>query len=127
MKRVTIDELVQKKVAEELAKYDYVPKPAVSEKWKKLRKEISYYCDVNASQRNNEDGATTIKDAIYKAIRWSVDIHRINEMSDEQAESARNVFEFIKNERALNDAKAEKRREEQRNDRLRRSNCYEIG
>lgn len=65
--------------------------------WIVFRKEIENYC------RNNSKNVRwpTLQTKIYDAIRACLDISRLDDITDEQVLRARNIFEFIKQERQV--------------------------
>lgn len=66
--------------------------------WLELRKDIADYCHLTKYQQTNRIFAT-LQSFIYSAIKFSLGISRLSEMSDAQAVIAREVFEFLKEKR----------------------------
>ncbi|KAI4308888.1 hypothetical protein [Lactobacillus intestinalis] len=76
-------------------------KPKFPRDWIVLRKEIEEYC-----RYENEKGKfafSTLQAKIYDAIRVCLDISRFDEMTESQVRKAREVFNFIKQERDIGD------------------------
>lgn len=65
--------------------------------WIVFRKEIENYC------RNNSKNVrwATLQSKIYDTIRACLNISRLDDMTDRQVIRARDVFDFIKQEREL--------------------------
>ena len=99
-----IEDLVNRKVEEKLKEYGFrqsEPKRTLAPKWVQLKREIKNWCYVQETTDTNRAGWKTYHDAIYKAIRVAIDLPKIDEMTDKEAERARKVFEYIANERIL--------------------------
>ena len=105
-KELSIDELVSLKVKEELEKYQRVGK-RLSDGWLNLRKEIDEFIRNNMKKRTGMSFATC-QNSIYSPIKIILGINRIDEMTDDQAEVARDIFYYIKNMVELHNQKGVK-------------------
>lgn len=97
---ITIDEkdlkrMIDERVEERLQR---AKQPVYCEGWIELRKDIADYCHLTKCDQNNRSFAT-LQNFIYSAIKFSLGISRLSEMSDAQAVIAREVFEFLKEKR----------------------------
>lgn len=75
-------------------------KSKISHSWLVLRKEIRDYCH---SQAGRKYSFSTLQAKIYDAIRVCLNISRLDEMTEVQVDKAREVFNFIKQERDVGD------------------------
>lgn len=96
--KLSIDELIAVKVQQELAKY----RPShrkISDGWLNLREEILSYCRDNNNIAHKDKFYTyeSVKQSIYAPIRYILKLSRLDDMTEEQAVIAREVFEYIKN------------------------------
>lgn len=74
---------------------DKQKKPKINPSLTSLRKDIEQYC------RNTKVNIRwySLQTKIYDAIRAVLNISRVDDMTTEQSDEARRVFEFIKQER----------------------------
>lgn len=74
---------------------DKQKKPKINPSWTSIRKDIEQYC------RNTKVNIRwySLQTKIYDAIRAVLNISRVDDMTTEQSDEARRVFEFIKQER----------------------------
>lgn len=103
MNDLSIDDLVALKVKEELSKYDKRYQ-RISDGWLKLRKEIRTYI-MNEMRDRTGLSFYTCQKAFYDPIKVILGISRIDEMTDEQALIARDVYLFIRNKLEANNTK----------------------
>ncbi|AYM03608.1 hypothetical protein D8911_11670 [Levilactobacillus brevis] len=105
---VNEDELIRLVEVGVKARLEVEKRPKVSRGWRVLRKEISEYCD-QTCQKWEEPAYSGVQNAIYTPIRYALRVNRIDEITDEQAKSARRIFEFIKAEAGLQRAHMERK------------------
>lgn len=74
-------------------------KKKINHSWLTLKKEIEDYCKADSKAVRRP----TMQTKIYDTIRVCLNISRVDDMSNEQVIRARNIFEFIKEERRKND------------------------
>lgn len=91
--------LIQQGIKEELAERH---RPRTVSGWLRLRKEIDEYCQ---SQKDGQVPGKaraygTIQNSIYLPIKTTLGLYRIDEMSEQEVPIAKEIFEFIKKERA---------------------------
>lgn len=91
---LSIDDLVAAKVKEELSKYQGCYR-RISDEWIKLRKEINDYIR-NDMKTLTGMSYTTCQNSIYTPIRIILGVSRIDEINDDQAKIARDVFYYVK-------------------------------
>lgn len=91
---MTIDQLVEMKVKEELAKHRLEPRK-ISQSWLDLRKEIDEYIK-NNKYRDDNIQYSTLLSTIHKPIKWILGLRKIDEMTDEQSVVAREVFYYLR-------------------------------
>lgn len=96
MNEMTIEELIEKKVQEELSKYRTEPR-RLSDGWLTLRKQITIY--IHENTRENNISFSGLQEVFYKPIKYILGLKRIDEMTNEQAIVAREIFEFLKNKK----------------------------
>ncbi|MEY8441846.1 hypothetical protein AALA17_04200 [Lactobacillaceae bacterium 24-114] len=72
--------------------------PKVTTEWQQLSREIKDYCE-NQSKDYDQPAYTTIQNAIYNPIRFVLGVHRIDTLRGEEVDTARKIFEFIKQQR----------------------------
>lgn len=97
---ITIDEkdlqrMIDERVEERLQRAN---QPVYCKGWLELRKDIADYCHLTKQKQANRSFAT-LQSFIYSAIKFSLGISRLSDMSDAQAVIAREVFEFLKEKR----------------------------
>ncbi|KRL84029.1 hypothetical protein [Ligilactobacillus apodemi] len=97
---ITIDEKDLKRMINESVeeRLKQAKEPTYCREWLKLRKEIDEYCHSTKYQENNRSYAT-LQNFIYSAIKFALGISRLSEMTNVEAEVAREVFEFLKEKR----------------------------
>lgn len=92
----TIDQLVQERVDQELAKYNIRKKVSapICKGWLKLRKEIDRFCH----EESGDMGFSyqSVQNAIYFPIKFALHLRRIDQITSEQVDTAQQIFEFIK-------------------------------
>lgn len=76
-------------------------KPKFPRDWIVLRKEISDYCHYESEK--GKYSFSTLQAKIYDTIRVCLNISRFDEMTESQVRKAREVFNFIKQERDAGD------------------------
>ncbi len=67
----------------------------INPSWLTLRKEIKSYCRASSQKVR----WPTLQTKIYDTIRACLDISRLDDMTDKQVLRAREIFEFVKQER----------------------------
>ena len=84
------------KMTVEMLRQDNGPK--VATEWQQLSREISDYC-TEQSKDYDQPAFTTIQNAIYNPIRYILGVHKINTLRGPEVDKAREIFEFIKEQR----------------------------
>lgn len=84
------------KMTVEMLRQDNEPK--VATEWQQLSREISDYC-TEQSKDYDQPAFTTIQNAIYNPIRYILGVHKINTLRGPEVDRAREIFEFIKEQR----------------------------
>lgn len=84
------------KMTAEMLRQDNGPK--VTTEWQQLSREISDYC-TEQSKDYDQPAFTTIQNAIYNPIKYILGVHRVNTLRGAEVDKAREIFEFIKQQR----------------------------
>ncbi|MEY8737149.1 hypothetical protein AB9M75_08005 [Lactobacillus sp. AN1001] len=71
-------------------------KPLYCDEWKELREEIDQYCHNGQSINRSYQ---TLQNFIYSAIKFTTGVSRVADITTEQANIARDTFEFLKQKR----------------------------
>lgn len=83
--------------------------PKISTGWLQLRKQIDSYCHEHMSSKwRRKTSYSSVQQMFYVPIKKILDLHRIDEMSEEQVSIAKEIFDFLSAEFEKVDKQKEK-------------------
>ena len=104
--REELNRIVKEQVYEALNRRNT---PKISTGWLQLRKQIDSYChDHMSSSWRKKRSYSSVQQMFYIPIKKVLDLHRIDEMSEDQVPIAKEIFDFLSSELEKVDEQKEK-------------------